>query len=214
MPAPHGVFFMVLPGTSLNNKPFRRTFPTKKLVKLVVMVVAVALPLWGLYALLSRNPSSGSEALGAVSTTSSGTSVAGPVAAMDINRDFLYPLTTEENGPMLNMSVTDAEKRKEILVKGQKATAIDGRLFLIINLKYKNDAQSGLEVDSRDYFRLSTNGNQSEWMAPEIHNDPVEVQAISSKTTRLGFPINENDTQLLLQVGELKGEKTQISLEF
>ncbi len=178
------------------------------------MVAAVALPLWGLYALLSRNPGSSSEALGTVSTTGTGTSVAGPVSTFEINRDFSYPLSEEENGPMLNMSVTNAELRKEILVKGQKATAIDGRMFLIINLKYKNDANAGLEVDSRDYFRLSTNGNLNEWMAPEIHNDPVEVQAISSKTTRLGFPINENDTQILLQVGELTGEKTQIPLEF
>jgi hypothetical protein len=41
----------------------------------------------------------------------------------------------------------------------------------------------------------------------------VEVQAISTKFTRVGFPINENDSDLKLRVGEIEGEKETIPLE-
>jgi len=123
----------------------------------------------------------------------------------------------DENGEVVSSFkylIENAELRDEIIVKGQKATAIKGRDFLILTLKLQNDLDDSIEVSTKDYLRLSVNGNEDEWLAPDIHNDPVEVQAISVKNTRLGFPVNENDTNLVLQVGEINGEKEKVEINF
>jgi hypothetical protein len=49
-------------------------------------------------------------------------------------------------------------------------------------------------------------------LAPEIHNDPVEVQALSTKYTRLAFPIDDTYKDLTLYVGEINGHKDAIKL--
>ena len=99
----------------------------------------------------------------------------------------------------------------EIIVEGKRATTVKGRTFLIVTLKITNEYTQSIDMDTRDYVRLSVEPNQ-EWQAPDIHNDPVQVQAISTKYTRLGFPINETDKNLILRVGEINGTKEEIPL--
>ena len=67
-------------------------------------------------------------------------------------------------------------------------------------------------MNTRDYVRLTVN-NGSEWLAPDIHNDPVEIQAISTKYTRIGFPISDTDKKLKLQIGEINGDKEIVDLK-
>lgn len=145
-----------------------------------------------------------------------------PIAIADakktksINKTFTFPLLDakgEEQGSF-NYIIESAEIRDEIVVQGKKASAVKGRTFLIVNLKLTNDLEQGLQITSRDYIRLSVNGNTKELLAPDIHNDPVEVQAISVKPTRVGFAINDTDKGHTLIVGEINGEKEQIRLQF
>lgn len=139
-----------------------------------------------------------------------------PLATNAINRSFAFPLR-DSNGKeigKLSYSIESAELRKQIIVKGKRATAVDGRIFLIINLKIVNVLNQGLEVNSRDYIRISVNGRTKELFAPDIHNDPVEVQAISTKNTRVGLAINETDRDIKLQVGEINGKKEIIPVSF
>lgn len=137
-------------------------------------------------------------------------------ASLDINKSFSFPLRDDENEEVgaLEYEITKAEKLDEIVVQGSKATAIDGRTFLILNLKIKNTLNQSLEINTKDYVRLSVNGDTENWLAPDIHNDPVKVQAISTKNTRLGFPINDSDKDLVLRVGEINGEKEELPLNF
>ena len=104
------------------------------------------------------------------------------------------------------------EKRTEIYVKGQPAKALAGKYFLIFNIKFINQLDQGIKINARDYLRLSVN-NSKDWLAPNIHNDPVEVQAISTENTRLGFVINTTDKNFTLQVGEIKGKKQTIKIK-
>lgn len=130
-----------------------------------------------------------------------------------LNKEFTFPIK-DANGKevsKIKYTLQNAELRDEIIVKGQKATAIKGRTFLILNLKLTNDYTKPVQINARDYVRLIVN-NSSEKLAPDIHNDPVEVQAISTKLTRIGFPINDRDQKLVLQVGEISGKKTDITL--
>lgn len=129
-----------------------------------------------------------------------------------VNKEFAFELSGEKaDKKKIKYAIESASLEKEIVIKGQKAKAIEGRVFLILNIKIRNDHKEGLILNSRDYVRLSVNNNK-ELLAPDIHNDSVVVQAISTKYTRLGFPINESDINLALQVGEIDGKKETIKL--
>ncbi|MCL5090730.1 MAG: hypothetical protein M1514_01835 [Patescibacteria group bacterium] len=131
----------------------------------------------------------------------------------EINKDFTLSFGSGRQKTVIRYLIESAEVTDEIVVKGQKYKAVSGRSFLILNLKITNEGSEGVQISSRDFVRLSLNG-QGEKIAPEIHNDPVEVQAISTKLTRLGFTINSNEKQFVLSLGEIKGEKQTVELSF
>jgi len=142
--------------------------------------------------------------------------IAPPISTKNINKDFKFSLRDDKGKEIstFTYAVESVELRKEIMVKGQRATAIKGRVFLIINLKLVNTIKQGINVNARDYLRLSVNGNTNELLAPEIHNDPVEVQAISTKYTRVGYAVNEDDRNYILRVGEIDEKKETIKFNF
>ena len=136
-------------------------------------------------------------------------------ATQKINKTFPFPLK-DGKGVEINKiqyTIESAELQDEIIVKGQRASAVKGRTFLIINLKIRNNIDKAFEINTRDYIRL-TIGDKNEQFAADIHNDPVAVQAISTKSTRLGFPINDTDKKLKLLVGEIDGEKKTVNINF
>lgn len=142
--------------------------------------------------------------------------VKGAVAIKEINREFLFPIKDSKGKTVTDLKylIESAELRDEIIVKGQRAVAVKGRLFLILTVKITNDYNKGIDINARDYIRVATADNPEEKLAPDVHNDPVTVQAISTKYTRLGLPINDTDRKVTLFVGELNGEKESIELEF
>lgn len=139
-----------------------------------------------------------------------------PVKATGINKQFEYPLR-DGNGTevsKIKFDVNEAELRNEIIIKGKKATSIKGRTFFVVNLKITNEFNKSIDIQSRDYFRLAVKNREDEWLAPDVHNDPVEVQAISTKLTRVGFPVDEGISSFVLQVGEIGGEKEKVEINF
>ncbi|OGG03274.1 hypothetical protein A2W14_00340 [Candidatus Gottesmanbacteria bacterium RBG_16_37_8] len=150
-----------------------------------------------------------------LSTASNQPEIESPLATEKIGRIFEFPFKDDKNNVIGKVSYTieNAEIRNQIYVKGQQANALKGKTFLIVALKLKNDYKQGIKINTRDYIRLSANNNKNEWLAPNIHNDPVEVQAQSIENTRLGFIINEKDSNLLLRIGEIAGPKEEIKLK-
>lgn len=139
--------------------------------------------------------------------------LAKPKATQVLNKEFQFSLK-DENGKevsKIRYILESVEIRDELIVKGKRARAVEGRTFLVLKLKIVNDFKQSIKVNARDYVRLTLNDGKDRFAA-DIHNDPVEVQADSTKQTRLAFPINENDKNLVLHIGELTGKKESIKL--
>lgn len=142
--------------------------------------------------------------------------IQGPKAETKINRDFSFPIKDEKGRKVTTMVMylDTAQLRDEIIVKGQKAYPVQGKTFLILDMRIKNDFDKPLEIRARDFFRLVVNGKETDKLAADIHNDPVNIQPLSTKQTRLGFFIKDTDKNLSLFVGELTGKKTKVPILF
>lgn len=185
------------------KRRFKRTY--------ILPIVLVLVVLTGIY-LVSRSITGNSSSV--LSEADQRISIKKAKAQQIINKEFLFPLK-DSNGKevsKIKYFIQDAQLQDEIVVKGQRATAVRGRTFLVVYLKITNDFSSDISLKTRDYVRLMVN-NSAEKLAPDIHNDPVEIQAISTKYTRLGFPVNDTDGNLILQVGEISGNKQNIKLD-
>lgn len=184
-------------------KKFDSKFPTRILLIIIGIIIIV-----GTVVIAKTSRATQTD-------TNSQPSAPAILASMNINREFDFPIK-DANGKEISKIkylVQSAALQDEILVKGERARAVQGRTFLIVNLLITNSYKQGIQINSRDYIRLVVDGKKDELMAADIHNDPVEVQAISTKLTRLGFPINSNYKTLEIQVGEINGAKQTIKLD-
>ncbi len=198
-----------IPSSNFSYMKPQRRFPiqkVKKLLKPLALLIVIALAIYGAK-IVSSNASS---------TKAEEPQVAGAKATTTIDKEIEFPLKDGDGEEVsrIKYKLEKAELRDEIIAKGQKAVAADGRTFLIITVKITNDFNDSISMNTRNYVRLSVNGNQNEWLAPNIHNDPVEVQPISTQFTRIGFTVNNSDTGLVLRVGEIEGDKETIDLNF
>lgn len=146
-------------------------------------------------------------------TQSSG--VAPDALTTSVEREFsfnVYDQQKELSDPV-RYTITTAQLTKQIIIKGQKANAVNGRTFLILNLKLVNDFDKSLFLNTRNYLRVQPAGTDDR-LAAEIHNDTVEVQPLSTKLTRIGLPVDDGIKDFTLYVGELEGEKEAINITF
>lgn len=185
----------------------------KKYLKVMLPVVIGIVVLAVLVSLIRSLPDSQSK-------PSDSTQVAAPNALATINLDkkFSFPLKDEKGTVVgtFDYVIQSAALQKQIIVQGQRATAVNGREFLILNLKITNNLKKTIQLNTRDYIRLIVASDTNEQLAPDIHNDPVEVQAISTKFTRVGIALDDKDTRktIQLKVGEIDGSKQNIDLNF
>jgi hypothetical protein len=140
--------------------------------------------------------------------------LAKPLASQLINKELQFPLKDAKNKEVskIRYIIESAEVRDELIVKGKKARAVEGRTFLVLKLKIINTFNQSIQVNARDYIRLTMNKNVADKFAADIHSDPVEVQPDSTKQSRLAFPMNEDDKDLVLFIGELSGKKEEFKL--
>jgi len=174
-------------------------------IGLVVILAVVAL-------LVVLNPFSSKSSQAAF--TADKNAVRDALAVQDLNKEFKFPLKDDKGETVgeIKYIVENVELRDEIVVKGRKASAVSGRAFVVFNLKIVNDSNKNISMNTKDYVRLFVNNNDNEPLSPSIHNDPVVVDAISVKPTRVGFAINKSDKDLKIKVGEIKGDKETIEL--
>ncbi len=195
----------------MEERTYLRRFRNPKIKKYSIYAVAAVIIIGFLFLVVKFNPfaSKNSQA-----SSNNKTVIQGALATQPLNKEFKFPLKDDQNATVgeIKYTIENAEIRDEIVVQGRKASAVAGRTFLILNLKITNDSNKTISMNTKDYVRLFVNGNESEPLSPSIHNDPVVVDAISVKPTRVGFAINESDKKLQIKVGEIKGEKQTIDL--
>ena len=178
------------------------TLFSNKIVRITAVVTLVLLVASVLF--ISRKPKSSKaqDSLLADETTQK----------ITLDHSFQIPLG-DDSDQNITFRLQSAELKDSIILKGQKARAIQGKQFLIINLKLENDQERRIKLDTRDYVRLTVN-NSEDRLAPQIHNDPVEVQPISDQYTRVGFSISKSDTDFKLFVGPIAKDKAELPLNF
>lgn len=136
------------------------------------------------------------------------------IATQNLNKEFKFPLKDDSGKDVAQISyfVQSANLQDAFIYQGKLAKAVRGRTFLIFDLKITNPYTKTIEINAKDYIRIKAN-NSSEQLAPEIHNDPVQIQANSTKYTRIGLPINDSDKNLVILIGELQGNKETVKLD-
>ncbi len=187
---------------------FKKDNLKQKFGKGFLFIFLVVIVFFGVRFAMSRTAkSAGGEQLGVVSNTGTLTT--------SVGREFSFKVYDKNKklADPVKYTITTAQLTKQIIIQGQKATAVSGRNFLIINLKLVNDYNDSLFLNTRNYIRVQPEGTQDK-LAPEIHNDTVEVQPLSTKLTRVGLPVDEGVKNFTLYVGELEGEKTEIPISF
>lgn len=180
----------------------------KFLVIIPVIIGGIILAIVGGSSLRNNTGVLGSQAKDSVSLEK-------PISEKELNKTFSFPIldNSDKEVGKIQYTIEKAALRKEFVINGQKATALEGRAFLILSVKMKNDTENTVSINTRDFVRMKVKGSD-ELFAPTIHNDPVEVQAISTLPTQLGFPITDDIKEFILQIGEISGKKQTIDLKF
>jgi len=132
-----------------------------------------------------------------------------------LNKNFNFPILDGQGNKAGEIAfvLTKVERTNTIDIAGQTATALPGRILILINAELTNDSSLGAVMAARNYVRLMVNG-VNKLAAPDYHSDPVDMQAKSTKVIRMGFNIADTDRNIILQVGELEGKKELIPLNF
>ena len=147
----------------------------------------------------------------------SGSTNGAKTVTLDVNKNFDFPALNNQGKEVANkikFNINGVEKTNQVLVKDQIFTAKNNKLFLIVNLDLKNDATIPLNLLPGDLVRLSIESNKDTRYAPDLHNNLVPVAAISTRIDRLGFVIPDNSKNFTLYIGEIEGNKQEISLNF
>lgn len=132
-----------------------------------------------------------------------------------IGKSFQFSVTDADGKPTdlsLAMNLTNAELTKKILIQGQPATARDTKIFLILNLEISNAGKQQLKISPVNLIRLIDSSGKL--FAPDVHNDEVTIEPISTKKTRVGFVVDEGTSNFKIQVGEVNGQKELINVKF
>lgn len=192
-----------------SSVPESFTYPHKKIgnKKLLIAggIILLLFLLLGAYMLGAKVGST------TVANSSQSLSVPQPTFTRVLHKGFTFSVKDSSGNVAATFTylIESLQLQNEIIIKGQKADAIGGRTFLILNLKITNPSTQTIQLNTRDFVRVSID-DQKELLAPNIHNDPIAIQPISTEYTRLALPIDNTVKKVVLHVGELNGTKTDI----
>ncbi|NTV30487.1 DUF4352 domain-containing protein [candidate division WWE3 bacterium] len=139
----------------------------------------------------------------------------GVIASKTLNKEYNF-IARDAQGYFtdanINLKITTVQKQEEVLVKGNRATARNGKAFLIFEVSLKNDSNQVLYLNPLDLVRLvESDGGK---VAPQVHQGNVEVRPQSTKKSNFGFIVEHDAKDFAIQIGELDGNKDNLSVKF
>lgn len=177
----------------------RAKFSKKVLIGLVVFVVLGVIVFAGVK---SRNQVK-------ASTSTSSSLIAQTEVGQSFKFDALLPSKKLDD---VELRVTNAEKRTEILVQGKPAQTKGDNLFLVLNLEIDNAESLPKYMSPVDVFRLiNADGRQ---FAADVHSGMLEIQPLSTKLNKIAFVVNKDQKEFNLKAGDLDGDKQDIKIVF
>lgn len=189
------------------RKPSLSTFLNRRNAKRILLIVALLLLMAAIPFIIRA-----SNARRAAAPTAGNTK---GVANVMIGKSYTFNARNDQakivDKRPVKLTFTNAELSKSILIKGQPATARDGKAFLIVNIDLENQYQERYYLPVNDLVRLV---ESDKLRAPDVHNNLVLIDPISTKSTRIGFLIDDGTKQFTLRIGELNGEKQNIDIKF
>lgn len=191
----------------LNNK--RKKSKLGKILKILVILLVVV----GILFFLQKNLN---KRMSGKTTLQQASALPVTSQILPINKKFTFPGLDEagKKKGKLDLNITTVEKTNQVIVQEKTYTAKNGKIFLIINLELKNESTSRLNIFPGDLIRLVVNGVEDKKLAPDLHNNYVNVAPLSTKIERVGFVIDSQAQGLKLQVGELEEDKEVIEVKF
>lgn len=134
-----------------------------------------------------------------------------PIATESVKKEFSFPLkdTNGKEVSRIKLVVVNIELRDQIIIQGKIANTTVGKNVLIANLELTNNYTKPISINSRNYFRLKKN-NDTKLYDPKIHNDPIDVQPVSTTSTRIGFTVDDTDSNFILRVGDVTDPTAKI----
>lgn len=134
---------------------------------------------------------------------------------VSINNKFDVPIKGQDGkdtGENLHVTITDAEKSKDILIQGRPASAKDGKAFLIINMEIGNETKKSLTVQPVDLVRLVD--SQGKNYAADVYNNDVSAEPLSIRKSRIGYVVDESNKSFKLLIGEVRVKQQPIVVNF
>lgn len=120
----------------------------------------------------------------------------------------------QETKDTISLNISTAQKTNQVLVQDKVYTARNNKMFMIIDLKLRNDQAIPLNLYPGNLFRLTYSDDQESKFAPDLHNNLVAISPLSTKLDRIGFVAPEEIDVFNLYVGELEKEKEVVNLVF
>lgn len=203
----------VIPGARRRLFTYPLSYKQKRYIRFFGIILVAVVILYTLLSLVANKKENQALSISA-SQEAQKIQLSQPVATQTINRTFAFPVLDKSgNKPITTFQykIDTAELRNEVVINGSKYHPIKGKTFLILTLDITNNYTQDLQIQPRDYVRVTVN-NSSEKLAPDLYNQSVDVQAISTMHTDLGLAIDTNARNIKLLVGQITGSKETIPL--
>jgi len=168
--------------------------------KLKIVVIAAALILIGNFVARRNNSNADIQQIGSPVSLQYDISIPAQNADGDtVNRD-------------LRIKITDAQRQKRVLVKGNWVRAREGKVFIVVNMDVTNETRAILYGNPVDWARLVEDDVKK--VAPSVHQGDLEIRPQSTKVTNIAFIVDENRTSATLELGRIWGLEDTIDIEF
>ena len=130
-----------------------------------------------------------------------------------LNKKINFPIkdsSGKDTGNQLVVNFTNVERSEKILYKGRPLSPRESKDFIVVNIEIENSTKDRLTVRPADFMRLvDTQGRQ---FAADIQTDPIKVEPLSIKRTRIVYIVADNLRDLKFLIGQINADRETVEV--